>query len=171
MLSRQFHPLQVNSQTGEPFLRLPEPFETIIITPPRPSDVSKFADTLKDVDISKWLFTAAHPYTEKDAALKLARAVAGYEKVLKELKNAETAFPDGPLQFVDGCPVSCIRKIQEDGSQVYLGGVEVARDRFVHLGNEELRRKTVAANDTLPVGDENVVWSMGGKLAAVSFEH
>lgn len=159
----QLHPLQLDPQTGEPFLRLPAPFEAIIITPPRSSDVSSFVDTLNDVDVSRWLFSAAHPYTEKDAALKLARTVDGYEKVMKELKDAETGFPDGPLQFVGGCPVSCIREIQEDGSQVYIGDIKVARNRFLHLGDGELQKKTMAANEALPVGDENILWSIGGK--------
>lgn len=51
----QLHPLEVNPQTGEPFLQLPSPHENIIITPIRLTDKPAIIDILNDYRVVQWL--------------------------------------------------------------------------------------------------------------------
>lgn len=62
MVRSQFHPLQVNAITGEPFFPL-ETHPNIILTPPRLSDIPKLPDLMNDPGVCVWLTGPPHPYT------------------------------------------------------------------------------------------------------------
>ncbi|TCD65676.1 hypothetical protein EIP91_002303 [Steccherinum ochraceum] len=162
----QLHPLEIDPNTGEPFLRLPAPRTNIIITPPRPTDVPGLVALYNDPELAQWLNSIPHPFLEEHAEPRLARMIASSEVVMKEIQAAEAAFPEGPLQFIGGCPVTALREVKPDGTQVYIGDVKVRRCLFVHLGLEEPERlQVMEANDARPVGDESIVWGMADALA------
>ena len=161
MPQSQLYPLEVDPQTGEPFLVLPKPLDNIIITPPRPSDVASLVSMLNEPDVYKWLWSVPHPFSETNAEARLQRAMGRSEQAMKELREAEEAFPEGPLQFVNGCPVTVIREAMKDGTQVYIGDVIVRRHTMMHL-SEGVREKAVEDNQAIPVGDESILWAMGG---------
>lgn len=48
MLDHLLHPLEVDPKYGEPFLRLPSPFNHIIITPLRDTDKPAKIEVLND---------------------------------------------------------------------------------------------------------------------------
>ena len=54
-MANPFHPLEVNSHTGEPFVRLPTPLENIIVTPMRDSDKPKVIEYMNDWRIVQYL--------------------------------------------------------------------------------------------------------------------
>jgi len=167
MVHSQLHPLQTDPKTGEPFLRLPAPLNNIILTPPRPTDVPDLIAVLNDPAVYKWLDGAQKPFLEEHALARLERGTKRSDAVLKELKEAEEVFPDGPLQFLSGCPVNVLREVKADGTQVYIGDIMVRRCLFWEVGvDSEDRQKAMEENNALEVGDPNIVWSMGDYLAS-----
>jgi hypothetical protein len=63
----RLRPLELNDRTGEPFLRLPAPFQNIIITPPRSEDVPSIVRALNDPRVYKTLSGPPFPYLEEHA--------------------------------------------------------------------------------------------------------
>lgn len=60
----QLHPLQLNPQTGEPFLRLRK-HENVILTPKRrEADKAAIIRNMNDWAIAQWLSGPPWPYTE-----------------------------------------------------------------------------------------------------------
>ncbi|KAH8100035.1 hypothetical protein BXZ70DRAFT_200555 [Cristinia sonorae] len=170
MAISQLHPLEIDERTGEPFLRLPPPHNNIIITPPRLTDAPELTNILSEPAIYTWLSSAPRPCTQEHAEARLLRLKGRLEELMKEIKELEEAFPDGPLQWVSGCPVNALREVKEDGTQVYIGDIGMRRDRFMHAGEGEFgegdeQRRLEAENAALPNGDENILWSMGDFLS------
>jgi hypothetical protein len=67
--------------------------------------------------------------------------------------------------LVSGCPVRSIREVQPDGSDVYLGDVEIRRHIFEEIGDLDRRARLVEINNAKEVGDPTIVWSIGGQLS------
>ena len=61
-MNPQLYPLEINSTTGEPFLRLRK-HKSIIITPPRPDDAPSIVSILNDFSVSDCLSGPPFPYT------------------------------------------------------------------------------------------------------------
>jgi hypothetical protein len=51
----QLHPLQLNPNINEPFLRLPVPYDNIILTPFRTSDANALTVIMNDEHVYPWL--------------------------------------------------------------------------------------------------------------------
>ncbi|KAG6873828.1 hypothetical protein C0995_010440 [Termitomyces sp. Mi166 len=164
MANPQLHPLEVNSLTGEPFLRLRN-HKQIIITPPRPEDVVLYPAIMNDPRIYQWLGSPPFPYTSDHAEEWYQKTKTLSNGALEKLDAARDA-PD-PILLND-CPIRNIRELKEDGSDVLLGDIgifRVADGKFlVPHGediNEETKARYKAANDTLPLGDPDIAWTVG----------
>lgn len=73
-MANPFHPLEVNSHTGEPFVRLPNPLENIIITPMRDSDKPKMIEYMNDWRIVQHLQVCIHFIDEGQLGLSVRGA-------------------------------------------------------------------------------------------------
>lgn len=146
--------LQVDPTTCEVFLRLPAPHENIVITPPRESDTDDLVLMLNDPRIYKFLFNPPFPYHPHHAEEWIRATRSKSDKLLKALREGEAV--------VDGFPVQYIREVQPDGKWLLLGDVSVARYGWCAVSDEELRAKMEKENSQKPVGDPDIVWTIGG---------
>lgn len=158
----QLDPLEINPQTGEPFLRLPAPNDNIILTPPRMNDAKSFAPIINGPEVSRMLEGPPIPYRDEYAEEWLAQIIKQSEDILAELRDEERLNPDGPLKLVGGCPVRHIREVLPDGTDIYLGDIGIHR-----AGREEVldpgeRTKAVEENEKKAVGDPSIIWTFGG---------
>lgn len=94
---------------------------------------------------------------------------------LQELKDVNARNDSSGDSFrsvyVGSCPVSCIREVLADGSDVYIGDCRIGRCHFDNLiveGREEERARKIEANDSKGAGDPSIVWSIGSKFLSVS---
>ena len=90
------------------------------------------------------------------------------EETLKELEDAKD---DPKLKIVKECPVSCLREIKEDGSDVFIGDLTIKTCVYGELMcpdgvvDWENKKKQEDENNSLEVGDARIVWCLGGKLS------
>ncbi|KAG6890338.1 hypothetical protein C0992_002321 [Termitomyces sp. T32_za158] len=166
MENSQFYPLEVNSKTGEPFLQLRNN-KNIILTPPRPEDVLAYIPNMNDPRIYEWLGSPPFPFLSEHAEVMYERF-----KVICDASRAELeAARESPeLVLVGNCPVRAIREVQDDGSDIFLGDISITRAKDGKLlvplheaDDEEKTTKYLETNMSLPVGDPNIVWSVGSK--------
>lgn len=161
MSAPQFHPLERHPRTGEPFIRLPAPLDRIIVTPPRREDVPHIVTILNDYPIKRWLDGPPFPYLDIHAEDWVAKTLEQSESVMRELRAANEEDPQGPLASVSGCPVGCLRRVEEDGREVYLGAIEFTRCGFPDLLNREEQERLVTRNESKRRGDSEIVWCIG----------
>ena len=75
-------------------------------------------------------------------------------------KNVATNKDTG-LMILSGCPVSSIRELQDDGSDIFLGSLDITRcTRFDYLLDKE-REALVEQNLRFAVGDSRIIWEIG----------
>ncbi|KAI0801140.1 GNAT domain-containing protein [Fomes fomentarius] len=166
MSAPQFHPLERHPRTGEPFIRLPAPLDRIIVTPPRREDVPHIVAILNDYPIKRWLDGPPFPYLDIHAEDWVTKTLEQSESVMRELRVANEEDPQGPPASVSGCPVGCLRGVEEDGREVYLGAIEFTRCGFPDLLNREEQERLVTRNESKRRGDSEIVWCIGYYLAA-----
>ena len=159
---KQLHPIQLNPQTGEPVLRLPEPFSNIILTPPRASDVASVVENLNDPKVYSTIMGPPWPYREEHAVSWLNMVIGPCDKLLAELRGYAEAHPEGTPKIVGGCPVRILREVQPDGTELYLGDLGVDRCGFPGVLDTAERARLSKENDARDVGDERIVWCLGG---------
>ncbi|KAH0591178.1 hypothetical protein H2248_001273 [Termitomyces sp. 'cryptogamus'] len=171
MANPQLHPFEMNSLTGEPFLRLRN-HRQIIITPPRPEDVALYPTIMNDSRIYEWLGSPPFPYTSEHAEEWYLKTKTLSDDVLKKL-NAARNEPNAIL--LNDCPIRNIRELKEDGSDVFLGDIGISRvveGKFLVPAeedtSEETKAKYKAANDALPLGDPDIAWTVGCKSLSKS---
>ena len=167
---KQLHPIELNAQTGEPFLRLPEPHTNIILTPPRMSDVPFVVENLNDPRVYSNLMGPPFPYLEEHAVYWLKSVIGPADALLKELKEHAEAEPESTPKIVGGCPVRILREVQPDGTELYLGDLGVSRCGFPHGREGADRERLSAENDAREVGDESIVWCLGGMPCSPPFD-
>ncbi|KAI0651976.1 hypothetical protein C8Q79DRAFT_1005221 [Trametes meyenii] len=161
MFSSQFYPLQRHPQTGEPCICLPPPFNRIIITPPRREDVPHIVAILNERAVKRWLDGKAFPVLEHHAEDWVAQTKERSDLVLRELRTADEEHPKGPSIAVSGCPVSCLRGMHDDGTDVYLGAIEFTRCMFPDVRDVTARDRIVSRNEGRKTGDPEIVWCIG----------
>jgi RimJ/RimL family protein N-acetyltransferase len=113
-------PLQVNEATGEPYLQLPWPHDKIRITPARPSDAASIQECLNDPRVYEYLAGPPFPYTYDDAIQWVGRAMDESGRLFWSMEDGD--------EWIDGCPVHCIRQVQEDGTDIYIGDITMRRE-------------------------------------------
>jgi len=158
MSQHHISPLHIDSSAGEPYLRLPAPLDNIVITPPRKDDAASLIPILNDPAVYKWLAGIPHPYTEKDAREWLGISTERSAKILRELDG------EGEIKTASGCPVTSIREVKEDGTQILIGSVGVFRSSFSYLEDLEEGTKLAEENSRREVGDPDIVWTIGDYL-------
>jgi len=163
----QLHPLEFNAKTNEPFLRLRK-HKNIILTPPRWEDASSLVSILNDPPVHEWLAGPPYPYTldHGNEFIGLKRNIA--EQILKELEDAKD---DPTLKIVKECPVSFLREIKEDGSDVFIGSLGISTCLYGELMGPdgvdwENKKKLEDENNSLKTGDARIIWCFGDYLAA-----
>jgi len=165
-MTPQLHSLEVNSQTGEPFLRLPAPHQNIIITPAREGDQSVLLQHLNDPDIHKWLEGPPVPYLSEDANSWIPLIKEQSDAILEYLRKCEEDFPNGPLQFVNDCPVRHLREVKEDGTDILIGDIGFRRGPFEEVLDKVERKRMQEENACKQVGDPTIQFAVGDWLAA-----
>lgn len=165
-MTSQLHPLEINPQTGEPFLRLAAPHQNIIITPPRQGDQLVNIQHINDPAIYRWIENPPIPYLPEHADSWIQSVKKESDVTLEYLRKSAEEFPDGPLQFVDECPVRHIREVKDDGTDVLLGDVSFRRSPFEEVIDEVERKQTREDNAKKQAGDPTIVYAIGDWLAA-----
>lgn len=169
-ISRNLHPLEVNPDTNEVYLRLPPPYINIIITPPRPSDAPIIVKYLNDSRVYKTLDGPPYPYLLEHAESWLSTVSTESADILSELNGTnkqqsenEESVRFASLPYVDGCPVRALREVQEDGTDLFIGDITITRcGRFDYIRDKTQETKLVSYNESLSVGDPNIIWEFGG---------
>lgn len=168
-LPRQFHPLKVNSRTGEPYLQLPAPLDNIIITPNRLSDAQVSIQFLNDPRVYKMLIGPPFPYLPIHAEEWMAKCIESSDAIFETLKTAETGNSgetEATLIHVDGCPVRALREVQPDGTDVFIGDIGIIRSgRFEYLRDKGKEKTLTEYNASLPAGNPEIIWDIGYYLA------
>ena len=87
------------------------------------------------------------------------------EQTMKELEEAKD---DPTLKIVKECPVSYLREVKEDGSDVFIGSLAITTCLYGEvMGSDgvdwENKKKLEDENNSLQTGDARKVWSFGGK--------
>lgn len=155
----KYFPLEINKQTGEPFLRLLPPHSNIILTPPRATDedISAAVEILNDMRVVRWLSGPPYPYTAEHGRVWFEITAKRSKEIMEEIEAAE------PNAFIGGCPVGVIREIKEDGTEVFLGDCSINAWGFEDVGDEDKRRRLINENEkSIPPLKE---WSIGDYLA------
>jgi len=161
----QVHPLEVNPQTGEPFLRLPAPHENIIITPPREGDQSTLMQHMNDPAIVGWIEGPPVPYLPEHADFWVQLVREQSDAILEYLRRSEEEFPNGPLQFVDACPVRYLREVKENGTDVLIGDIVFRRGPFEEVLDGVERKQMQEENACKQAGDPTIQFAVGDWLA------
>ncbi|KAH0578991.1 hypothetical protein J132_00876 [Termitomyces sp. J132] len=164
MANPQIYPLEVNPKTGEPFLRLRN-HQNIILTPPRPEDALSYLPNMNDPHIYKWLGSPPFPFLPEHAEGMYEKFKVVWECCQSEL---EAARESQELVLVGNSPVRAIREVREDDSDIFLGDISITRAKDGKLlappddaDDEEKTGKYMETNMSLPVGNPNIIWSVG----------
>ncbi|KAI5988511.1 hypothetical protein EDC04DRAFT_2614534 [Pisolithus marmoratus] len=80
--------------------------------------------------------------------------------LLNEIRRLNTEHPDGHPGFVGGCPVRCIRKVQNDGTDIFIGYVTVHRGVYADVLDETERQIVTEENNKKTAGDPSIRWSI-----------
>ena len=84
------------------------------------------------------------------------------------MKELDDAKDDPTLKFVKECPVSYLREVKEDGSDVFIGSLALTTCLYGELMGPdgldwENKKKLEDENNKLKAGDARIVWSFGSK--------
>lgn len=85
------------------------------------------------------------------------------DSFLQELQDAQG---HDELKIIDGAPFCSIREIQEDGTDIYLGSLDITRcleKPLLDVDSERAQQKA-DINKSLEAGDPNIIWSFGGMI-------
>jgi len=158
--------------------------KNIILTPPRWEDAEGLVSILNDPLVHEWLSGPPYPYTlgklyVETKGLSVAEVsdhgneFIGFKRNIVEetLKELEDAKDDPILKIVKECPVSYLREVKEDGSDVFIGSLAVTTCLYGELMGPdgvdwENKKKLEDENNSLKAGDARIVWSFGDYLAA-----
>lgn len=161
-------PLCINPDNGEPYLQLAAPFSSIRITPPREADAPAATAIIQDPLVYTFLQGPPFPFTEQDALDYIRIIKPGCDKVFLEIKPyLDQGIADF---FASGCPVRSIREVQADGTEIYIGDIGIDRSGYEELAlsdaNEQQRMADI--NETKPIGDPSIDWTIGGMSADIT---
>ena len=102
----------------------------------------------------------------------------GFKRNLAEetLKELEDAKDDPTLKIVKECPVSYLREVKEDGSDVFIGSLDITACVYGELMGPdgidwENKKKLEDENKSLKAGDDRIVWCFGSRLWLTCIRH
>jgi RimJ/RimL family protein N-acetyltransferase len=150
-----YHPFKFDSTIGEYYLPIPCHHSNLRLTPYRPDSdgdvqILHLNNPLVYQNISGPPFPFLREHAEEWNTNELARSL----ELLNALGRGE--------KYVDGCPVRAIREVQEDGSQILIGDIQVGREANEAPWLTEDEKN----NDSKPAGDPTIVWSLGCEFIA-----
>lgn len=163
MAKSQLSPLEINSATGEPFLRLPAPHQNIIVTPPREGDDGHVFTLFSDTNVADWFSSIPAPFSRDQGRAMLEQAKEVADAVLDELRTLEKESPGRELKVVGGCPLRHLREVHENGTDVFIGYIEVRRNMYKDVLDKTERRVQFEENRR-PTGDSSIRWGIAGAL-------
>ena len=123
------------------------------------SDAPLIIPLLNDPRVYTWLLQLPFPYLPEDAEYWQKRITSNAGAVLRELEESAN---DKTLKIVGGCPVRSIREVADDGSDIYLGDVGIARCGWAYVVDEDERKRLEHENYSRSAGDPGIVWAFGG---------
>ncbi|KAM0747543.1 hypothetical protein T439DRAFT_328779 [Meredithblackwellia eburnea MCA 4105] len=133
------------------------------------SDVNSRVTLLNDPSVSRFVFSPPNPYTLKDA---IERNIISVKDAQESLDHWIRSFGSGDSSAKlrdgaqstgrpKGCPFKTIRLIHEDGSEEFVGELEVFRESgFIEIVDKVERQAAVKANLDRQAGDDEIVWTM-----------
>lgn len=149
------HPLEIHSETDEPFLRLAAPHDRIIITPPRIADVGPLVVILNDPRVYHWMSGPPNPYRLEDGMEWITGQIEETNAILQDLQGERKAF-------ALGCPVRIIREMKDDGTDEYLGFIGLYRSERGDVIDHAERRRILDDDGKREAGDPDIVWDLAG---------
>jgi len=155
-----YQAFEIDEEKKEPFLRLPEPYTNIIITPPRLSDADVIPEIMNSPPVYLGLAATPYPYERRLAVEWLEMVKKGTDQAWAEVLKAKESgnLLDAEVVVFNGSPVRIIREVNPDGSQTFLGDIGIGRSKHLDVTDEDERKRLAAENVLRPVGDENIVW-------------
>jgi len=151
---------EIDDQTKEPFLRLGGGLHSdIILTPPRAGDADAITTLLNDPRVYSTLEGPPYPY-ERGFAVEWLDAV---KTVTDQVWSAIQQAPKSASAVYGASPVRIIRQINEDGTQTFLGDCGIDRWGYPDIEDLQERGRLTAENEARPIGDECIVWTIGGR--------
>ncbi|KAJ6500900.1 acyl-CoA N-acyltransferase [Mycena sanguinolenta] len=163
MTSSQLSPLERNPTTGELFLRLPNPYEDIILTPPRISDAAAIAAIVNDPAVHPWLGRPNATFSLEEAEKLAQEFQLASHSVIEALEDA--ARTSQALVVTENCPVRSIRELKPDGTDVYIGNIAFKRCSWWEVQGPE-RDRLMAENNAKLTGDPEIIWQVSDFLAS-----
>jgi len=127
--------LRVNPATAEVFLHL---YENITITPDPEKNTAGIVSILNGTRIRNFLLVPPLPYRNHHAVGWLRRRKEGSDKFLEDLRGGKAVTYEYPMQ--------AIRKVQPDGTKLFLGDVSVSKNGRVGVEDESLRTRMTKEN-------------------------
>lgn len=164
--------LKFDEATGEPYIQLPAPHNSIRLTPPRLTDAPANTAIMRDPAIYFNLIGPPFPFHEQDAIDFITSVQAWTTPVVEELERVR-AENGGELSddwVAAACPFKAIREMKEDGTDVYIGDLMMARSGYEDLGvapDDPERKRTTEENMARPKGDPEIVWTIGGTYCSL----
>lgn len=168
--------VQIDPTNNEPYIRLPAPHDNIRITPPRIMDADPLVQMLNDPKIYPFLSNPVFPVTQQHGVEFITRVKAKCEEIfyrevqsrLRDSISGSDAQLEGGFA-VSGDIVESLREIQDDGTELYLGGLTLRRPGFSEVQDKFQRQILKDENDSKPPGDPSIVWAFGGMIVRYRF--
>lgn len=89
---------------------------------------------------------------------------ANSDKIFEEL---ESAREDPTLKIVDGCPVRAIREVKEDGTDVFIGDIEIRPWEKVLLpGGPQVEWKS---KEGILDQSSDMIWTVGSVYLVLAY--
>ncbi|KAH8891951.1 hypothetical protein GQ53DRAFT_746413 [Thozetella sp. PMI_491] len=157
------------SRSNEPFLRLPPPYQNIILTPPRKSDGPRVVECLNDPKVYTSLLGPPFPYTHQNFEFWYnsieKQCAEGLKQYLEVKGGMDGSGEQGKRKWANACPVRIIREVNpETGAQEFIGDLGI--DRHGYSGEtKDQQDKLRELNYSYEDGDERIDWDIGGKFA------
>lgn len=116
---------------------------------------------MNDYPVKRWIDGLPFPYLDLHAEDWVAQTKERSDAVLRELRMAEEEQPYGPPVAVNGCPVTCLRWTNGDGTDDYLGAIEFSRCNFPDVRDRKEQERLAWRNESRRTGDPEIVWCIG----------
>ncbi|KIJ57095.1 hypothetical protein M422DRAFT_198478 [Sphaerobolus stellatus SS14] len=154
-----FYPLAVNAKTNEPYIQLPFPHSNIIITPPRQTDadLKAIVSILNQEAVWKWFEGPPYPYETHHGQQWMESMMKESQEILQAISERD------PGELATDCPVRIIREVQDNGEEIFLGDIYVAKCQYMYITDPEERKRLTEENKKKDPG--NTVWQFGDFLA------
>ena len=146
-------------QLIEPYLVLPEPYTTIIITPYREllveekdGTIDRLVEYLNDDRVYPWLQNPPFPYKRHHALSWIG-----------QLQESRRPFPSD-MKTWPFAPVQSIREVVSRGEReddVFIGDITIRRHVFEEVHDEQQRQALRKENSEKKIGDPHIVWTVG----------